>query len=102
MIFHHRQKSIVPFTNDIELDNVSIEKVEKYNFLGFSFDECMNWNNHIDKIAMKVSRTIGILCKLKHIFYLTNFMLEPYYSSSNLWNTYLGSQFESTLQTAKD
>ena len=33
MIFHHRQKSIIPFTNDIKLDNVSIEQVEKYNLV---------------------------------------------------------------------
>ena len=79
MIFHHRQKSIIPFTNDIKLDNVTIEKVEKYNFLGFSLDEHMNWNNHIDKIAMKVSRTIGILCKLKHIFPFS--ILQTLYSS---------------------
>ena len=36
-----------------------------FNFLGIIIDECINWNAHVDKIANKISRNLGLLSKPK-------------------------------------
>ena len=47
----------------IQLNDVVIERVSNFNFLG----EQLNWKKHIDKMSIKCSKTVGILNKLKLI-----------------------------------
>ena len=64
IIFRSPQKAVnIPI---IKIDNITIESVENFNFLGITFDKYMKWNIHIDNITKKISKAIGILNKLKH------------------------------------
>ena len=65
MVFHPYQKK--PFKPQISLDNCEIECVDEFNFLGIIFDKHMSWKSHINKLANKLSKYIGILNKLKRI-----------------------------------
>ena len=47
----------------LNINGIAIEKVYDFNFLGLN----INWKNHIEKIAIKSSKIIGILNKLKYI-----------------------------------
>ena len=58
------KKVIVP---TLTIDGVNIERVQHFNFLGLILDTHLNWYKHIEKIANKCSRTIGIINKLKHV-----------------------------------
>ena len=58
------KKVIVP---TLTIDGVNIDRVQHFNFLGLIFDTHLNWHKHIEKIANKCSRTIGIIHKLKHV-----------------------------------
>ena len=51
---------------NIIINNVSIDRVDTHKFLGIFVDEELNWKTHVDKIATQISRTIGIMYKLKH------------------------------------
>ena len=42
----------------------------EFNFLGTIIHETLEWTRHIDKVANKISRTLGILNKLKHVYTL--------------------------------
>ena len=64
MIFHKPQKKIMNLK--LKIDNTDIEKVSQFDFLGLTLNENLNWKSHIDKIANKISRSIGILNKHKH------------------------------------
>ena len=65
MIFQMPNKrEIVP---TLTIDGLNIERVQHFNFLGLTLDAYLNWHKHIDKIANKCSRTIGITNKLKHV-----------------------------------
>jgi hypothetical protein len=64
MIFHTNRKQINPM--HLLLDNTTIERSLQFNFLGLTLDENLNWKVHIDKISNKISKSIGILNKLKH------------------------------------
>ena len=65
MIFHQpRKKFKMP---EIKMKNEPLEHVNTFNFLGITIDKQLNWNAHIDKVASKISRSLGILNKLKNI-----------------------------------
>ena len=66
MIFHYRQRVITE--NDIPcltINNILIERVTEFNILGLTVNEYMDWNWHTQKIANKISRTLGVMNKLK-------------------------------------
>ncbi len=66
MIFHTRQRHIKPIS--LTLNNVDIERVPSFNFLGIHLDENINWKCHVDMLTNKLSKIMGILNRLKHIY----------------------------------
>ena len=52
---------------ELNINGTPIEKVLDFNFLGLTLNENLNWKNHIDKIAIKCSKTSGIINKLKRM-----------------------------------
>ena len=66
MIFHRKQKKIKDI--NISIDNVQIERVNTFNFLGIMLDESLTWTNHTKMVANKISRVTGVLHRLKNIF----------------------------------
>ena len=65
MVFHKRRD--VPELN-LSLNNINIESVSHFTFLGIILDTALSWKYHINMIAIKISKVIGILHKLKYIF----------------------------------
>ena len=82
MLFHMPQKSV--FYPDLVLENGNIEFVEEFNFLGILLDKHISWKNHINLITKKISKTAGILNKLKHflpidvLLNIYNALIVPY------------------------
>ena len=64
MIFRPKNKHI-PNIN-LTIDNVTIEEVVEFDFLGIVIDKNLTWSNHIFKIQMKLAKISGILNRLKH------------------------------------
>jgi hypothetical protein len=64
ILFHTAQRNIPQL--EIKIDNVKIEQVKDFNFLGLTLNENLHWNAHINKISNRISRSLGILNKLKH------------------------------------
>ena len=68
MIFHYRQRKLKPSDiPTIVIDNKIIDRVSSFDFLGITLQENLSWKEHTNKIAMKISRTIGIMGRLKRI-----------------------------------
>ena len=65
MIFHLPQRHIskIPELN-ISINNVPLEKVSEFNFLGITIDETLSWKPHITKVCNKIARSIGVIKKL--------------------------------------
>ena len=80
MIFHFRQKDIpeneVP---KIKIHDMDIVRTSEFNFLGLIINDKMNWKTHTKHIANKISRSIGILNKMKHFLPLS--VLKTMYNS---------------------
>ena len=65
MVFHMPQKRIqLPL---LRIAGADIEVVDNFNILGIILNKHLNWTSHVDMLAAKVSKTIGILNTLKHI-----------------------------------
>ena len=52
---------------NINIDGISIERVNENKFLGVIIDENINWKTHIKNTLNKLSRSISILSKAKHV-----------------------------------
>ena len=65
MLFHYRQRNIESIIPKLTINDHVIERVTDFNFLGLTFDEHMSWNSHINKISIKITKTVGVLSRLK-------------------------------------
>ena len=65
MIFRNASKGINSLPK-ISINNVLIKCVSRFDLLDISISQTLNFKYHIDKIIMKTSRFLEMLCKLKH------------------------------------
>ena len=70
-------KKIASMPN-IKMNNVDISCIDKSKFLGVIIDDKLTWIHHIDHVCKKVSKSIGILYKLRR-FLDTKSMINMYY-----------------------
>ncbi len=63
-LFHTKRKNIIPPI--IIIQNVIIEQVQDFDFLGLIINENLNWKSHCDKIANNISKVVGVINRLKH------------------------------------
>ena len=91
MVFHMPQKSVQ--YPDIVIDNLPIEYVKEFNFLGIMLDCHLSWKSHINMIAKKISKTTGIIHSLKSflpcniLLNIYNALIVPYFNyGALLWH----------------
>jgi len=71
VIFRPRQKTM-PFVPPVKIFNpmsntlTSLEIKDFVKYLGIMIDPDLSWKNHIDFICHKISKSIGIIAKLRH------------------------------------
>ena len=78
MIFH-TQGTKFNYIPNITINGTSIERVSDFVFLGLTVNEKLSWKSHVDKIANKLSKYSGVLCRLKH--FLPSHILRMIYCS---------------------
>ena len=65
MVFHAHKKSVrYP---EPQINGNNIERITQFNFLGLILESNLSWNKHINHISLKMSKTIGILYRLKSV-----------------------------------
>jgi hypothetical protein len=84
MIFSFKQKTISELPK-LNINNIEIGYVDDFKFLGININRNLSWQNHINYIANKLSRTNGVLCRLKNT--LPTKILQMLYSA--LFQPYL-------------
>ena len=65
MFFHKRRA--VPSIN-LSMNNIPIDIVPHFNYLGIILDKHLSWKTHITMITGKLSKINGILNRLKYIY----------------------------------
>ena len=97
MIFRPRQKTL-PVTRQIVLQNNVLEQVDNTKFLGVYIDQRLDWETHVNFIAAKISKSVGLLCKAK--YYLpSKSLLTLYYALIYPYLTYYNLIWASTYVT---
>lgn len=46
--------------------NETIERVDKFKYLGIVLDPLLSWNDHINYLSGNVSKRIGVICRVKY------------------------------------
>ena len=94
MIFKNRNSKTQDKDIYVELNNTRIKRETKTKFLGVIIDENLSWKEHVNYIALKISRAIGILYCLKDILPLRiltnlyNCLILPHLMYCNIvWGT---------------
>ena len=50
---------------NLHINNIKLECLDSFNFLGITIDKHLTWEEHINLIANKISRTVGVINRLK-------------------------------------
>ena len=66
MVFHMHQQAVTYL--DLYLNGNKIERVTQFNYLGLILQANLSWNKHISHVSLKVTKTIGILNRLKLVY----------------------------------
>ena len=64
MVFHSIRKNINYPT--LSINGINIERVADFNFLGIQPSEDLKWNKHQNNISLKLTKTVGVLNRLKY------------------------------------
>ena len=83
ILFGNKSKKLgckdINFEPTLKVNDEKLMRVTETKFLGVIVDQNLNWRSHIDFIALKISRSLAILSKLKHL--LSNkILLTLYYT----------------------
>ena len=78
MIFHSPAASL-SVNAAVKIGNKFISRVKYIKFLGLLLDEHLSWKYHISQLSKKLSRTCGILLKIRK--YLPTEILKCIYNS---------------------
>ena len=67
-IFFRNYQKVLPDTTvpKLKIHDFEIERLTEFNFLGLTINEYLDWPGHSNKIAHKISRTLGVMNRLKH------------------------------------
>ena len=66
MVFHTNQRKVT--YPKLKINNIEINRVTQFNFLGLILSSNLKWHQHINHISIKISRVIGIMYRLKDIY----------------------------------
>lgn len=74
----------------LKINNVVIDMVTEFNFLGLIMSSDLKWGKHIDHISIKISKIIGIMYRLKPVLSndilltIYNTLITPHYNYCHL------------------
>ena len=69
MVFDNKlSHSTAPnFKNKLKINNTPLKEAKTFNFLGITIDSALSWQAQVKKINSQISRTLGVINKLKRI-----------------------------------
>ena len=97
MIMLSRKKNLTP-QNEVILRNEVVQRVNKAKFLGVIVDQHLNWKDHISMITQKMSKSCGIIYRIRNTLDIKSKRL-IYYSLIHPYLTYCVNVWSSTYRT---
>ena len=78
------RKILYTLYSKLNINGNNIERATNFNFLSFTLSSTLSWKHHIDKISLKISKSISILYRLRDIY--------PRAALQNLYNALIMPQ----------
>ena len=100
IVFHPYNKPIKKRIT-IKINNKAIKEKEYIKYLGVLIDSTLSWKQHVSNISKKISRSIGIMYKLRPFLPL-NVLKNVYYSLVYSHIVYAIEVWGSTFKTEMD
>ena len=66
-ILFRSHRKITPIDITLEMAGSPLSQVESVKFLGVTVDSHLSWRDHINSIAQKIAKSIGILNRISHL-----------------------------------
>ena len=63
MLFYMPGRNVI--IPNLHINSIKLECLDSLNFLGITIDKHLTWREHINLIANKISRTVGVINRLK-------------------------------------
>ena len=79
ILFSTPRKPLPPALPILSIDSIEIPQVRTTKFLGIYVDQHLTWNEHIDQIANKIAKNIGIIKRISYLL-TSKVLLMLYYS----------------------
>ena len=67
MVFKNRKIDTVSMPWNVEINGEKVVSVSEFNFLGILLDEFLSWTPHTKKVCSKISRTLGVIKRVRRI-----------------------------------
>ena len=67
MIFYHKAVCDNLINQSLKINDIKIDQVQEFKFLGVTLQPSLSWNSHINSICKKIAKNIGILSKIRPI-----------------------------------
>ena len=100
MALHMPHKKIIQ--PNIQINGSNIEFVENFVFLGITINNKLNWNSHINKVTNKISKTVGILNKLRSFLPSGVLQTHTHNTTYDIWNTSMGPTHKCHIKFKKE
>lgn len=99
-LFHpNNKKRFIPqLLPKLSIENIVIKRENITKFLGVYIDENLTWKTHIENIGTKISKSIGILYKSRHILHKQHLNM-LYFSFIRSYLNYVNMAWASTYKT---
>ena len=92
------RKIILTHQNEVILRNEVLQRVNKAKFLGVIVDQHLNWKDHISMISQKISKSCGIIYRIRNTLDIKSKRL-IYYSLIHPYLTYCVNVWSTTYLT---
>src|SRR5688572_5355178 len=86
LLFHSTKKRIPDLQTKLSIDGIALSQTRSTKFVGVCLDECLTWTEHINIIAGKISRNLGILARISYLI--------PIHIRRNLYYTLINPYFD--------
>ena len=85
-------------SSQISFDSIALKQVTEVKFLGVYIDEGLTWKSHITYICKKISKSVGIMHRVR-FFLSSNTKISLYYTLIYPYLTYCTTVWSSTYVT---
>ena len=107
-MFSNKNKITNTESLNVLIDNVVIDQVHHTKFVGVIINSNLAWHDHIKAIFSKVSKSIGILLRIRQNFQndvlltLYHTLIESYFSYCNIiWGTHCSKHLDQLYHKEK-